>query len=214
MTATPQLTETPLSDERIDEVIYSLTDIYGNDIFAPEHCESVTKLCAQARAYNSLHAQIAKAGEGIEEPDHTPACHSDPSGKCICDLDEREAKYVAALRTAWEARGVEMERLRILVVDRDKRYVETLVENAALQSRLAEVEAEREKYIRAKWVEEKEWGYRKAMRVIESNHPRFVVGYRFDLGFLDIATMEGYTVHVEPVTPELKAAIDKQEPGK
>jgi hypothetical protein len=30
--------------------------------------------------------------------------------------------------------------------------------------------------------------------VIESNHPRFVAGSRFDYGFLGIALAEGYTI--------------------
>ncbi len=35
-----------------------------------------------------------------------------------------------------------------------------------------------------KWVPEKEYGYGKAMRVIESDHKRFTKGSRFDYGFL------------------------------
>ena len=50
------------------------------------------------------------------------------------------------------------------------------------------------KTIVVQWVPEKEFGYGKAMRVIVSDHPRFVVGYRFDFGFMDIVTDEGYTV--------------------
>ncbi len=50
------------------------------------------------------------------------------------------------------------------------------------------------KTIVVKWVEEKDFGYGMAMRVIESDHPRFVVGSRFDFGFFNIATMEGYKI--------------------
>ena len=32
------------------------------------------------------------------------------------------------------------------------------------------------------------------MRVIESNHPQFVKGERFDFGFFTVATNEGYTI--------------------
>lgn len=54
------------------------------------------------------------------------------------------------------------------------------------------------KIIIVKWVEEKEFGYGMAMRVIVSNHPRFVVGSRFDFGFFNIATREGYTIISNP----------------
>jgi len=50
------------------------------------------------------------------------------------------------------------------------------------------------KTIIVKWVEEKEFGYGKAMRVIESDHNRFINGSRFDFGFFGIATDEGYTI--------------------
>jgi len=50
------------------------------------------------------------------------------------------------------------------------------------------------KTIVVKWVPETEFGYEKAMRVIESNHPRFTPGSRFDFGFFNIATDEGYTI--------------------
>ncbi len=50
------------------------------------------------------------------------------------------------------------------------------------------------KKITVKWVEEKTFGYGKAMRVIESDHERFSVGTRFDYGFFNIATDEGYTI--------------------
>lgn len=50
------------------------------------------------------------------------------------------------------------------------------------------------KTIIVKWVAEEEFGYGKAMRVIESDHVRFTKGTRFDFGFMDIATDEGYTI--------------------
>lgn len=50
------------------------------------------------------------------------------------------------------------------------------------------------KTIIVKWVPEEDYGYGKAMRVIESKHERFVVGSRFDYGFFGIATDEGYTI--------------------
>jgi hypothetical protein len=40
----------------------------------------------------------------------------------------------------------------------------------------------------------------KRMTVIESNHPRFTVGSRFDYGFMEIATtVDGYVVEVRPM---------------
>ena len=36
------------------------------------------------------------------------------------------------------------------------------------------------------------------MRVIESDHPRFSIGTRFDYGFLGIASSEGYTIVILP----------------
>jgi hypothetical protein len=50
------------------------------------------------------------------------------------------------------------------------------------------------KMIIVRWVEENEFGYGKAMRVIESNHPRFVAGSRFDYGFFSVATDDGYAI--------------------
>lgn len=50
------------------------------------------------------------------------------------------------------------------------------------------------KVIIVKWVEETRSGYGKAMRVIESDHPRFTTDTRFDFGFFSIATDEGYTI--------------------
>lgn len=50
------------------------------------------------------------------------------------------------------------------------------------------------KTIIVRWEPEEEWGYEKAMRVIESDHEKFVKGSRFDFGFMSIATDEGYTI--------------------
>jgi len=50
------------------------------------------------------------------------------------------------------------------------------------------------KTIVVRWTEEEEWGYSKAMQVIESDHKRFTKGSRFDFGFFGIATDEGYTI--------------------
>ena len=36
--------------------------------------------------------------------------------------------------------------------------------------------------------------YGSEMLVIASEHPRFIVGSRFDFGFMSIATDEGYTI--------------------
>ena len=43
------------------------------------------------------------------------------------------------------------------------------------------------------------------MRVINSDHPRFVKGSRFDYGFFKIATAEGYTIISLPKSCEPKA---------
>lgn len=50
------------------------------------------------------------------------------------------------------------------------------------------------KTIIVQWVQNGEFMYDKAMRVINSDHPRFKVGTRFDFGFFNIATDEGYTI--------------------
>jgi hypothetical protein len=64
------------------------------------------------------------------------------------------------------------------------------------------------KAIKCEWIyEDPKWGYGKAMSVIESNHPRFTVGSRFDYGFMSIANGQGYTVTVLPVP----AALSKGE---
>ena len=50
------------------------------------------------------------------------------------------------------------------------------------------------KLIIVQWVPEECNGYGKAMRVVASNHPRFVVGTRFDFGFFSIATEQGFAI--------------------
>ncbi len=59
------------------------------------------------------------------------------------------------------------------------------------------------KKIVCEWIEEKEWGYNRAMRVIKSDHPRFVVGSRFDWGFASVAGCQGYALEILPVPAEL-----------
>ena len=49
------------------------------------------------------------------------------------------------------------------------------------------------KTIIVRWIPEKSC-YHKAMYVIESDHKRFTPGHRFDFGFFEIATEEGYTI--------------------
>jgi len=41
--------------------------------------------------------------------------------------------------------------------------------------------------------------YDMEMRVIYSNHKRFKQGTRFDFGFLDIASREGYIIEIFPL---------------
>lgn len=55
-------------------------------------------------------------------------------------------------------------------------------------------------YIIVKWIKcDPKTGYNEEMRVIASDHYRFVVGSRFDYGFMTIAGMEGYTITVIPL---------------
>lgn len=56
------------------------------------------------------------------------------------------------------------------------------------------------KTIIVKWVEEDTFGYGSAMRVIISDHPRFIVDSRFDYGFFSVATKEGYTIISIPMS--------------
>ena len=58
------------------------------------------------------------------------------------------------------------------------------------------------KTIIVKWQKEEKYGFGKAMRVIVSDHPRFIKGYRFDYGFFRIATDEGYTIISIPMDKE------------
>jgi len=53
------------------------------------------------------------------------------------------------------------------------------------------------KYLVAQWRPE-ESHYNMALYVVISNHPRFVEGSRFDFGFLNIASCEGYTITILP----------------
>jgi len=50
------------------------------------------------------------------------------------------------------------------------------------------------KTIIVKWEKEEGLGYDAAMRVIVSDHERFTAGTRFDYGFFNVATREGYTI--------------------
>lgn len=55
------------------------------------------------------------------------------------------------------------------------------------------------KKIIVKWMEcNPKTGYTKEMRVVYSNHKRFVTGSRFDYGFMGIASDEGYIIEVLP----------------
>lgn len=56
------------------------------------------------------------------------------------------------------------------------------------------------KTIVVRWEKEEAFGYGKAMRVIVSDHERFVVGTRFDFGFFGIATDQGYSIVSLPMT--------------
>lgn len=60
------------------------------------------------------------------------------------------------------------------------------------------------KRIVVQWVAENEFGYGKAMRVVESNHPRFEVGSRFDFGFFSVATDDGYEIESRPIAGNAK----------
>lgn len=73
------------------------------------------------------------------------------------------------------------------------------------------------KKIVVQWVKEDDYGYGKAMRVMESDHERFTVGSRFDFGFFSIATDEGYTITSLPMPndqaqrPGLTAGVERNE---
>ena len=70
------------------------------------------------------------------------------------------------------------------------------------------------KTIVVQWVPEAAFGYGKAMRVIASDHPRFTVGYRFDFGFMNIVTDEGYTVVSLPMSPSDNKVVAKSSHNK
>ena len=53
------------------------------------------------------------------------------------------------------------------------------------------------KFIVTQWLPEKSV-YTRAMKVVRSNHPRFIDGSRFDFGFLEIASCEGYAITILP----------------
>lgn len=67
----------------------------------------------------------------------------------------------------------------------------------------------RAKFIRCVWVAEREFGYGKALRIEDSDHPRFTIGTRFDFGFLNIAVSEGYQIQIEPVPPAVQHDIEE-----
>jgi len=54
------------------------------------------------------------------------------------------------------------------------------------------------KKIIVKWVKVENDIYDKEMRVVYSDHDRFVVDCRFDFGFLKIASNEGYVIEILP----------------
>lgn len=60
--------------------------------------------------------------------------------------------------------------------------------------------------IRCIWVEEKAFGYKHALKVVYSTHPRFTAGSRFDWGFAHIATQEdGYELHIAPMNAKIRS---------
>lgn len=57
------------------------------------------------------------------------------------------------------------------------------------------------KKIIVKWVDctgQKYSAYEREMRVMYSDHDRFVVDSRFDFGFLQIASTEGFVIEILP----------------
>ena len=75
-------------------------------------------------------------------------------------------------------------------IDPNWKYIDT----KPTVSRWNEEAREVMKAITVRWIKEEEWGHDKAMQVVESDHKRFTKGSRFDFGFFDIATTEGYTI--------------------
>jgi hypothetical protein len=55
------------------------------------------------------------------------------------------------------------------------------------------------KKIIVKWfVTQNDCVYSREMKVVYSNHEKFVTGSRFDFGFLNIASAEGYIIEILP----------------
>lgn len=52
-----------------------------------------------------------------------------------------------------------------------------------------------------RWEHDQQAQYVAEMRVVESDHKRFAKGSRFDYGFFDVATNEGYTIILLPKKP-------------
>lgn len=65
------------------------------------------------------------------------------------------------------------------------------------------------KIIIVQWIPEASF-YTKAMQVISSDHERFVVGSRFDYGFFNMATDEGYTIVSLPMANSEEDLEDDQ----
>ena len=63
------------------------------------------------------------------------------------------------------------------------------------------------KYLVAQWRPEKSH-YNMALYVVCSNHPRFIDGSRFDFGFLNIASCEGYTITILPSAETIDIRIN------
>ena len=64
------------------------------------------------------------------------------------------------------------------------------------------------KTIVIRWVRENS-EYGKAMKVVESDHKRFSRDTRFDFGFFEIATDEGYTIISLPMRAEPCSCVVK-----
>lgn len=69
------------------------------------------------------------------------------------------------------------------------------------------------KTIVVRWVED-DGMYGKEMRIVESDHERFSKGTRFDFGFFNIATAQGYTIISLPIaTSNIEDTIDCGKDG-
>lgn len=102
-----------------------------------------------------------------------------PQGKSKDDL------YAAASRKAMRAYANHIQVLDPSLAEDLRSWA-----NKSIPNKLKTIK----KTIVVKWVPEETFDYGIAMRVIESNHKRFSVGTRFDFGFFNIATKEGYTI--------------------